>query len=765
MQLGRTAMKTVIYFTLCLCSNMVDNEVDHKGLIEVIIKDERPPQNKSRESYMDNEMSKRYEIEKGIEVSLPSILVGDVIQYSANASEKESKRSKASMGGMEGTRSMESKEGTRSKASMESKEGKEGKDSKNSKNSKESKYYSGVKATEHLLDSKGNRIQYHKNNFKSNHGVTNNFELRPIEETESKKKNENESENTVKGGKSDESKKKKKRGNESVVRGVRSDESAVKSGKSDELYKANDKVDEMPLKSAGKASKQAKKEIIRAYSKSNFKPVAAALPTKAHNDQSLNNRSMDYQKCFVLTTNVSTFAELNKVISAIDSINITFVYKKRTTGFSFCTSSKLASNLVDFLIGKYPFIRIEEDKIYRISDNGNDKHQSKIESGIEDKKYDKQNVSRSTSYQPRHAATYESRHGTEYEAKPEATKNEAEPAVNYDSNHAATYDSRPAANSHYSRDSKQDSPKRDVPLHIFRMFNMGNLIFNNYLLDNFIFRLLGINLLIKSFYSYNSNYTGKNVNINIISTPKCNSSRIIIEALLTNPKYSISKDSNALFIEAMSCNGTISLSTLLHVLDNIIISDLLILPLYGPHSDALDDALLKISQTTTIVAPAGDEGEEACNYSPNGKHIIKVGSSNKNGYLSDFSNRGSCINLYAIGEGILTMDGSTYSAAIVGSIISSYKEKYPNATHHQILKFLLKNTLKSRIAVLKVPNLDVFPEFLKSRKFYSKSKILIFYLVFGLGIGFLIWGSIFIYKMTRSMRADEQTFTGSLRSR
>lgn len=293
----------------------------------------------------------------------------------------------------------------------------------------------------------------------------------------------------------------------------------------------------------------------------------------------------------------------------------------------------------------------------------------------------------------------------------------------------------------------------NIPPYFIKMINTGNLIFNNYLLDLPIIRYFN-----KYFYKYEYKYDGKGINIKVLTTPECNNIRSVHEILLNNTEYTLSKGSIVEFIDSIGCSGSIKLSELLFVLEKIENINILILPIFGPYSEALNTALKKISQTATVVTSAGDDGVDGCNTSPSGNYIIKVGSATKHGQVSNFSNWGNCVNVYSLGEDILEENGTGISAVIVGSAIAVFKETEPDSSYFDILKFLNENSVKNEYnqPIFKIPNL------LEHRTliYYSLSSVLIFHITV---ISIIVFILFRLYRKIRTKKADDQNFVVSLR--
>lgn len=449
------------------------------------------------------------------------------------------------------------------------------------------------------------------------------------------------------------------------------------------------------------------------------------------------NRNMDlsaqktwshhpYEKCYITNTDLVPMSEIGKVVDQFEaySNSVRFIYKKNILGFAFCTSN---SAVLDKIRGKYSLINIEEDKVFRIGSVENDmRHQHSTRarntsaSNFEEGFFDLPN--RGDSPKPRYVGG----------------------AVRYSAN------------------GMVQSP---VPVHLYRIMNMGNVFFNNYLLDNFVFRVLGISGMIRYFYKYEHFYTGRNVKVTIIDTPKCNEHKYINASLISGFENSLAKNAALHIIEGFSCNGTIKLSKLLDILENMHRTDILVLPFSGPYSEALNLSLKRMGQNTIIITASGNDSENSCNHSPSGHHLIKVGSVDKHGYISTFSNRGSCTDLYSLGEDILGGNGTSYSASFVASAVSVFMEKHPGASHDKVLRHLMENTMKNEydLSILKIPRVDPRAEKKAYLPYYTWKEVIIYNAAVLIVVMVMVYILLRVYRRYRTMIADSQYILGSLR--
>lgn len=242
------------------------------------------------------------------------------------------------------------------------------------------------------------------------------------------------------------------------------------------------------------------------------------------------------------------------------------------------------------------------------------------------------------------------------------------------------------------------------PLHWLRMNNIGRRVFTNSLLNNVIFKIIGVTYLINRRYRYNPVYKGRGIKIaRLGGLNKDNKAARTIDRLLTG-RESLSSKAKVVYVDVLEKDGRIRLSRLLSVLEEMPEVDILLLTVNGPRSVILDEAIDRMSKQFIVVATAGNLGGDACKNSPNSSNIIKVGSVNEMGNISGYSPTGACVTHYALGDDILGMRGNAYSAAIVASIIAVYLEKYPNDQFYEVYQFLNRISVhRNDMVIVKMP--------------------------------------------------------------
>ena len=145
------------------------------------------------------------------------------------------------------------------------------------------------------------------------------------------------------------------------------------------------------------------------------------------------------------------------------------------------------------------------------------------------------------------------------------------------------------------------------------------------------------------------------------------------------------------------------------------------LSLRGPGYTAVDDAIRNlVASGVTVVVAAGNDSDDACNYSPaRVAEAITVAASNSSDQQTWFSNYGSCVDLYAPGEGITsawlnggtnTIDGTSMASPHVAGAAAQYLQGNPWAAPATVASAIISNATPNRIsnATWPTPNLLLY---------------------------------------------------------
>lgn len=149
---------------------------------------------------------------------------------------------------------------------------------------------------------------------------------------------------------------------------------------------------------------------------------------------------------------------------------------------------------------------------------------------------------------------------------------------------------------------------------------------------------------------------------------------------------------------------------------NIIIN----LSVSGPKRDSINESIKVLYQHNIfVVTSAGNNNEDACTKSPaSSEYAITVGSTNYNDEISSYSNYGYCLDIYAPGNeitsswirsntDIITLNGTSLSAAYVTGVIALILEAYPTSKISDVEETLKLNAYKNILLNIKngSPNL------------------------------------------------------------
>eukprot|EP01134_Creolimax_fragrantissima_P003662 CFRG3662T1 len=178
--------------------------------------------------------------------------------------------------------------------------------------------------------------------------------------------------------------------------------------------------------------------------------------------------------------------------------------------------------------------------------------------------------------------------------------------------------------------------------------------------------------------------------------------------------YGVSKQSNAISVKALTGIGGIgssrfTMDALQLVVDQIMSKDdgrqnVINMSLGGPKSKILNNFVNSIVTQfgVHIVVAAGNENRDACTRSPASAELaITVGASTSTDTRASFSNFGSCVDIFAPGQNILTIapngarirgSGTSYSAPMVAGIIVNLLSSFPKTSPSQVARRLIEDS-------------------------------------------------------------------------
>ncbi len=170
-----------------------------------------------------------------------------------------------------------------------------------------------------------------------------------------------------------------------------------------------------------------------------------------------------------------------------------------------------------------------------------------------------------------------------------------------------------------------------------------------------------------------------------------------VAGIVGGARFGVAKAVNLYAVRVLDCTGNGTWSTVIAGLDwvakNHVSPAVANLSLGTDFYQAANDAVANtVASGVTVVVSAGNAMADACNYSPaSAPAAITVGAANWNDYQSAFSNFGSCLDLYAPGEGITSswyrsdtatamLSGTSMAAPHVAGAAALFLGSNPSAT-------------------------------------------------------------------------------------
>jgi subtilisin family serine protease len=177
----------------------------------------------------------------------------------------------------------------------------------------------------------------------------------------------------------------------------------------------------------------------------------------------------------------------------------------------------------------------------------------------------------------------------------------------------------------------------------------------------------------------------------------CNGHGTHVAGTVGGTTYGVAKQVTLHPVRVLSCSGSGTNSGVIAGMDwvanNRVLPAVANMSLGGGASTATDDAVNRMhNRGVTVVVAAGNDNQNACNYSPaRAANAITVGSTTNTDARSSFSNYGSCLDVFAPGSSITsawhtstsatnTISGTSMASPHVAGVAALYLQGNTTAT-------------------------------------------------------------------------------------
>jgi subtilisin family serine protease len=198
-------------------------------------------------------------------------------------------------------------------------------------------------------------------------------------------------------------------------------------------------------------------------------------------------------------------------------------------------------------------------------------------------------------------------------------------------------------------------------------------------------------------------------------TEDCNGHGSHVSGTVGGATYGVAKQVTLHPVRVLDCNGSGANSQVIAGVDwvtaNHIKPAVANLSLGGSPSLALDNAVRNsIAAGVTYAIAAGNSNANACNGSPSRvTEALVVGAATKADARASFSNFGTCLDLFAPGDGITsvgissdsataTLSGTSMASPHVAGVAALYLQQSPNAAPADIATALINNATNNQIS-------------------------------------------------------------------
>jgi subtilisin family serine protease len=197
-------------------------------------------------------------------------------------------------------------------------------------------------------------------------------------------------------------------------------------------------------------------------------------------------------------------------------------------------------------------------------------------------------------------------------------------------------------------------------------------------------------------------------------TNDCNGHGTHVSGTVGGTTWGVAKAVTLVPVRVLDCSGSGAWSGVIAGIDWVAGSTLrpavANLSLGGAASASIDAAVAAaVSKGVTMVVAAGNNGQDACQYSPAREpSAITVGATSNNDYRAYFSNTGSCVDLFAPGYNITsawntsatasnTISGTSMATPHVAGVAALVLQNNPSATPAAVANAILSGATPNHV--------------------------------------------------------------------
>lgn len=190
-------------------------------------------------------------------------------------------------------------------------------------------------------------------------------------------------------------------------------------------------------------------------------------------------------------------------------------------------------------------------------------------------------------------------------------------------------------------------------------------------------------------------------------TTDCRGHGTHVAGTIGSTTYGVAKNVTIVPVRTGACDGVHSTFNLINGLTWVVNHHqpgqpaVLNMSITGPLNFTLESYVTDVIEDgVTVVVAAGNQGMDACAYSPAGApDVVSVGSSDWLDIVSGFSNQGGCVDVFAPGEDVIStyntstaatavLDGTSMASPHVAGIVALMLQREPALTPAQVLQRL-----------------------------------------------------------------------------